>query len=325
MKRTTRHVTFMLAALLAGAANAALAQSAYPNKPIRLLVGFAPGGGTDLTARVLAQKLDETFRQRVIVDNRPGASQIIASELAAKAAPDGYTLFMAAAGFAVNPALYQKLPYDSLRDFATIAMVARTPNVLVVSPALPARSVKEVIALARAKPGYLAYGSGGVGAPSHMSGALFSTLAKVELTHVPYKGSGPAMIDLLSGQLLLSFPDLTVAMSHIKSGKIIPLAVTTRERSELMASTPTLAESGLTGYDASSWFGVIGPARIPKPVIVQLNESINRMLKNQDVRDMLAAQGASPVGGSAEAFSATIATEIDRWTKVVAATGIKPE
>jgi tripartite-type tricarboxylate transporter receptor subunit TctC len=325
MKRTTRHATFLLALSLACTAGTGFAQSAYPNKPIRLLVGFAPGGGTDLTARVLAQKLDEAFRQRVIVDNRPGAGQIIASELAARATPDGYTLFMAAAGFAVNPALYQKLPFDSVRDFATIAMVARTPNVLVVSPALPARSVKDVIALARAKPGYLAYGSGGVGAPSHMSGALFSALAKVELTHVPYKGSGPAMIDLLSGQLLISFPDLTVAMSHIKSGKIIALAVTTRERSELMASTPTIAESGLTGYDASSWFGVIGPARIPKPVIVQLNESINRILKSQDVRDMLATQGASAVGGSPEAFAATISTEIDRWKKVVASTGMKTE
>ncbi|MDB5923404.1 MAG: hypothetical protein JWN13_2340 [Betaproteobacteria bacterium] len=325
MKRTTRHVTFMLALSLACTASAGFAQSGYPSKPIRLLVGFAPGGGTDLTARVLAQKLDETLRQRVIVDNRPGAGQIVASELAAKATADGYTLLMAAAGFAVNPALYQKLPFDSVRDFATIAMVARTPNVLVVSPALPARSVKDVIALARAKPGYLAYGSGGIGAPSHVSGALFAALAKVELTHVPYKGSGPAMIDLLSGQLLLSFPDLTVAMSHIKSGKIIALAVTTRERSELMASTPTIAESGLTGYDASSWFGVIGPARIPRPVIAQLNESINRILKSQDVRDMLATQGASAVGGSAEDFAATISTEIDKWKKLVASTGIKTE
>jgi tripartite-type tricarboxylate transporter receptor subunit TctC len=324
MKRTTRHVPFMLAVLLAGAADAALAQSAYPNKPIRLLVGFAPGGGTDFTARVLAQKLDDALRQRVIVDNRPGAGQIIASELAARATPDGYTLFMASAGFAVNPALQQKLPFDSVRDFATVAMVARTPNVLVVSPSLPARSVKDVIALARAKPGYLAYGSGGVGAPSHVSGALFAALAKVELTHVPYKGSGPAMIDLLSGQLLLSFPDLTVAMAHIKSGRIIPLAVTTRERSELMTSTPTLAESGLAGYEASSWFGVIGPARIPKPVIAQLNESINRILKSQDVRDMLLTQGASTVGGSPETFAATISTEIDKWKKLVAA-GMKTE
>jgi tripartite-type tricarboxylate transporter receptor subunit TctC len=324
MKRTTRHVTFMLAVTLACTASAGFAQSGYPSKPIRLLVGFTPGGGTDFTARVLAQKLDDTLRQRVVVDNRPGAGQIIASELAAKATPDGYTLFMASAGFAVNPALYQKLPFDSVRDFATVAMVARTPNVLVVSPALPARSVKDVIALARAKPGYLAYGSGGVGAPSHVSGALFAALAKVELTHVPYKGSGPAMIDLLSGQLLLSFPDLTVAMAHIKSGKIIALAVTTSERSELMTSIPTLAESGLAGYEASSWFGVIGPARIPKPVIVQLNESINRILKNQDVRDTLLTQGASTVGGSPEAFAATISTEIDKWKKLVAS-GMKTE
>jgi tripartite-type tricarboxylate transporter receptor subunit TctC len=325
MKRTTRHATSMLAVLLAFPAAAALAQPTYPTKPIRLLVGFAPGGGTDLTARVIAQKLDEAFGQRVIVDNRPGASQIIASELTARANPDGYTMLMSAAGLTINPAFNSKLPFDTLRDFGAIAMVARAPNVLVVSPGSAARTVKDIIDLAKAKPGQLAYGSGGVSAPSHVSGALFAAMAGVQLTHVPYKGTGPAMIDVLSGQLPIAFPDMTAALAHIKSGRIPAIAVTTRDRFVLLPTIPTVAESGLPGYECSSWFGIIGPAGIPKPVVAKLNETINRALKTSEVRDMLSTQGLAAVGGSAEEFAATISTELVKWKKLVVSTGLKTE
>lgn len=325
MKRTTRHVTPMLAALLAFPAASALAQSAYPTKPIRMLVGYAPGGGTDLTARVIAQKLDEALGQRVIVDNRPGASQIIASELTARANPDGHTVLMSAAGLTINPAFNKKLPFDTQRDFGAIVMVARAPNVLVVSPASSARTVKDIIALAKAKPEQLAYGSGGVAAPSHVSGALFASMARVELTHVPYKGTGPAMVDLLSGQLPIAFPDMTSALAHIKSGRIPAIAVTTRDRSALLPAIPTVAESGLPGYECSSWFGMIGPAGIPKPVVARLNEAINRALKTAEVRDMLSTQGLAAVGGSAEEFAATISAELVKWKKLVASTGMKTE
>lgn len=325
MKRTTRHATSMLAVFLAFPAGAALAQTAYPAKPIRMLVGYAPGGGTDLTARVIAQKLDEAFDQRVIVDNRPGASQIIASELTAKATPDGYTVLMSAAGLTINPAFHKKLPFDTLKDFGAIVMVARAPNVLVVTPGSSARTVKDIIALAKAKPGQLAYGSGGVSAPSHVSGALFAAMAGVELTHVPYKGTGPAMVDLLSGQLPIAFPDMTASLAHIKSGRILAIAVTTRNRSALLPAVPTVAESGLPGFECSSWFGMVGPAGIPKPVVAKLNETINRALKTPKVRDMLTTQGLAAVGGSAEEFTATISTELVKWKKLVVSTGLKIE
>jgi tripartite-type tricarboxylate transporter receptor subunit TctC len=325
MKRTTRHVTSMLAVFLAIPAGTAFAQSTYPTKPIRMLVGFAPGGGTDLTARVIARKLDEAFGQRVIVDNRPGASGIIATELTARANPDGYTVLMSAAGLTINPAFNSKLPFDTLRDFGAIAMAARAPNVLVVAPGSSARTVKDIIALAKAKPGQLAYGSGGVGAPSHVSGALFASMAGLQLTHVPYKGTGPAMIDLLSGQLPIAFPDMTAALTHIKSGRIPAIAVTTRDRSALLPAVPTVAESGLPGFECSSWFGLVGPAGIPKPVVAKLNETINRVLKMPEVRDTLTTQGLAAVGGSAEEFAATISTELVKWKKLVVSTGLKTE
>lgn len=325
MNRTTRQVTSMLALSLAFPTGATLAQTPYPTKPIRMLVGFAPGGGTDLTARVIAQKLDEAFGQRVIVDNRPGASGIIATELTARANPDGHTVLMSAAGLTINPAFNKKLPFDTQRDFGAIAMVARAPNVLVVTPGGSARTVKDIIALAKAKPGQLAYGSGGVGAPSHVSGALFASMAGVELTHVPYKGTGPAMIDLLSGQLPIAFPDMTAALAHIKSGRIPAIAVTTRDRSALLPAVPTIAESGLPGFECSSWFGMVGPAGIPKPVVAKLNETINRALKTPEVRDMLTTQGLAAVGGSAEEFAATISTELVKWKKLVVSTGLKTE
>jgi len=326
MKRTNpRSAAMMLALVVAGAAGTVSAQAEFPSKPIRFIVGFAPGGGTDIVARVIGQKLDETWRQRVIVDNRPGAAQIIASELTAKATPDGHTIFLASAGFTITPAFNQKLPFDPIRDFSPIIMAASAPNVLVINPSFPARSVKEVLAAARAKPGQLNYGSGGLGAPSHLSGALFGALGQVQITHIPYKGSGPAMIDLLGGQLHLSFPDLSTALPHLKSGKLMALAVTTPQRSTFLPEIPTVEESGLPGYEASSWFAVMGPAGIPEDVVLKLNGAINRILNDPDMRTTLAAQGASAVGGTPQDLAKTVLNEIAKWKKVVSAAGIKTE
>jgi len=307
------------------AAGIAHAQADYPARPIRLIVGFAPGGGTDIVARIVANKLDDALRQRVIVDNRPGAGQIIAAELTARGTPDGYTVFMAAAGFTILPAFNKKLPFDPVRDFSAIIMTARAPNVLVVSTSLGARSVKNLIALARAKPGQLSFGSGGVGAPSHVSGVLFGALGGIEITHVPYKGSGPVMVDLLGGQLAMSFPDLATPLPHIKAGRLTPLAVTTRERSALLPEVPTMVEAGIPGYEASSWFAMIGPAGMPKPVVAKLNAAVNKILQDPDVRNTLAAQGNTGVGGSPAELASTISGEIAKWTKLMASVGIKPE
>lgn len=321
------HAALAVMVLLVGVgARGAYAQSDYPNKPIRLIVGFAPGGTTDIVARIVAPKLGDALnQQRVVIDNRAGAAQIVASELTAKAAPDGYTLFMASAAFTINPSLHKKLPFDSVRDFSAIAIVAGTPNVLVVHPSVSARSVKELIALARAKPGQLLYGSAGVGAPSHLSGVLFNMLANVDITHVPYKGSGPAMTDLLGGQLQVSYPALSGVLNHIKSGKLIAIGVTSRQRSPALPDVQTIEESGLKGYEATSWFGLMAPAGIPKALLAKLNSVTNGVLRDPEVREQLARQGADPLGGSPEEFAAIIAKDTERWKKVVAAGGIKAE
>jgi tripartite-type tricarboxylate transporter receptor subunit TctC len=306
--------------------HSAFAQADYPNKPIRLLVGFAPGGGSDIVARVVAPKLSEALnQQRIVIDNRAGASQIIASELTAKAAPDGYTLFMASAAFTINPALYKKLPFDTLRDFSAIAIVAATPNVLLIHPSIPARSVKELIAYARAKPGQLLFGSGGVGTPSQLSGVLFNMLANTDITHVAYKGSGAAMSDLLGGQIQMSFPALSGVINQIKSGKLIALGVTSRQRSSSLPDIPTIEESGLAGYEATSWYGLLAPAGLSKALVTRLNAATNRVLKDADVREQLMRQGADPLGGSPEEFAAIVSKDTERWKKVVTAAGIKVE
>ena len=313
-------------ATLVASAGAA-AQADYPTRPIRMLVGFAPGGATDIVARIVAPRLGELLnQQRVVIDNRAGAAQVIASELTARAAPDGYTLFMTSAAFTINAALHRKLPFDSVRDFSPIVLTAATPNVLVVHPSVPARTIKDLIALARAKPGQLLYGSAGVGAPSHLSGVLFGLLAKVDITHIPYKGSGQVMTDLLGGQQLqMSFPALSGVVSHIKAGRLIALGMTSRQRSPSFPDVPTIEEAGLPGYEASSWFGLMGPGKLPRPLVVRLNGAVNQALKDTDIREQLSRQGADPVGGTAEEFAAIVASDIERWKKVVAAGGIKPE
>ena len=318
-------VAFLSALLLSGAASGVLAQKDYPNRPIRFLVGVVPGGATDILARAIGQKLGEHWQQQVVIDNRPGANQIIAAELTAKSAPDGYTLQMVPAGFAINPAMHRKLPYDPIRDFTAVITVADVPNVFVVHPSVPARSVKDFIAYARTKPGQLSFGSSGVGSPSHLCGELFAIMAKVDLTHVPYKGQGQAVIDLLGGHLKLAFPSIPSSIQHIRSGKLIALGIASGKRSSSLPEVPTIHEAGLKGYEVIGWYGVIGPPRMPRPLLAKLNGEINRVLEAPEMRQMLSQQGIEALGGTPEEFAAMIVTDIAKWKKVVASAGIKPE
>jgi tripartite-type tricarboxylate transporter receptor subunit TctC len=322
---TPFHRACALSVLLGCAATAAPAETDYPNRPIRLLVGVVPGGATDILARVIGQKMSEHWGQQVIIDNRPGANQIIAATLTATAAPDGYTIQMIPAGFAINPSMHRKLPYDPIRDFTAVSMVADVPNIMVVHPSVPVKSVAEFITYARARPGQFSYGSSGVGSPSHMCGELFAIVAKVSLTHVPYKGQGQAIIDLLGGHLKLLFPSIPSIMQHIKSGRVVPMGVASAKRSSSLPEVPTIAEGGLKGYEVAGWYGVIAPPKMPKPLLAKLNGEINRIISIPDVRQTLTQQGADPLGGTPEEFARAIAIDIEKWKKVVGSAGIQPE
>ena len=314
----------VLALALLCATGSAQAQKDYPSRPIRMLVGVVPGGATDILARIFGQKLAESWQQQVVVDNRPGANQIVAADLTSKAAPDGYTLQMIPAGFAINPAMHPKLPYDPIRDFTAISMVAMVPNVMVVHPSIPVKTVNDFIAYARARPGQLSFGSAGVGAPSHLCGELLSSLARLQMTHVPYKGQGQVMIDLLGGHLRLAFPSIPASITFIKSGKLIALGVATNRRSSALPDVPTIDESGVKGYDVSAWYGVIGPPKMPKALLTRINGELNRILKTPEVSQAMSQQGADPLGSTPQEFAAAIAADIPKWKKVVADAGIKP-
>lgn len=295
----------------------------YPTKPIRMIVGFAPGGGTDTTARAISSKLTNLVGQQVIIDNRAGAAGNIATELVARANPDGYTILLGTiAALAINPSLYTtKLPFDSVKDFAPIIQAVDSTNILSVHPSVPAGSVKELIALAKIKP--LNYGSSGVGGTGHLAGELFDTMAGTKMTHVPYKGGGPAMIDLVGGQVQLVFATAASAVPQIKAGKIKGIAVTTAKRSALMPNIPTIAESGLPGFDANNWYGLLAPAGTPRPIIMRLNTEVTKVLAMPDVKDFLFNQGLDPAPGTPEQFGAYIKSEMIKWAKVVKASGAK--
>ena len=267
--------------------------------------------------------MSANLRQQVVIENRPGANHIIGGELTAKAPPDGYTIQMIPEGFVINASIYPKLPFDPLQDFTAIAIVALVPNILVIHPSIPARTVKEFIALARARPGQMSYGTSGVGAPSHMSAELLKILAKVEYTHIPYKGSALALIDLIGGHLHFSFPSIPAAFPHIKSGKLIALGVTTAQRASAVPDVPSIQEAGVPGYEVSGWYGVIGPAGMPKPVVERINREINSILQVPEMRDLLAKQGADPRTGTPEEFTTAMSTDLQKWAKVVATAGIK--
>jgi len=317
-----RLLFFALALTLACAG--ASAQS-YPTKPIRLVVPYPPGGPLATIARAMGQKLTEAWHQPVVVDNRAGAGGNIGADLVAKSPADGYTLLMGAvATHAINPALYSKIPYDAIKDFAPVALVAQVPNILVVNPAVPAKSVRELIALARAKPGYLNFGSGSTGSTGHLAGELFNTMAGVQMVHIPYKGAAPAMADLLAGQVQLMFDNLANALPNVKAGRLRALAVTTLARSPAMPDLPTIAESGLPGFDLTTWFGLMVPAGTPPEIVARLNAEIVRALNAKDMRERLQKMGAEPLANNTpEHFAAFIRTEAAKYAKVVKDSGAK--
>ena len=323
MKRLNGLAMCTVAACFAAFAVGASAQ-AYPTKPIRVVVPFPAGGTTDVLARAAAQKLTETLGQPAVVDNRPGAGGNIGAELVAKSPPDGYTLLMGTVGtHAINPGLYPKLPYDHVKDFAPVILVAGVPNVLVINPALPVNSVQELIAYAKANPGALNFASSGNGTSIHLSAELFKTMAGVQMTHVPYKGSAPALQDLVGGQVQLMFDNLPSSLALIKGGKLKALAVTSATRAAALPDVPTLAESGLPGFEASSWFGLLAPAGTPAPVIAKLNGEIAKWLATPEAKEKLLAQGATAAGGTPEDFAQFIAAETAKWQKVVKESGAK--
>ena len=315
-----RILVVVLAAL---APSLALAQAAYPSKPVRLVVPFPAGGTTDILARAAAQKLSEAWGQQVIVDNRPGAAGNIGAELVARAAPDGYTLLMGTVGtHAINPSLYAKMPYDHVKDFVPVILVAGVPNVLVVNPDLPVKTVPELIAYAKSNPGKLNFASSGSGTSIHLSGELFKSLTGVQMTHVPYKGSAPALTDLMGGQVQLMFDNLPSSLAFIKAGKLRALGVTSAARAAALPDTPAVADT-VPGFEASSWFGVLAPAGTPRDIVTKINAETAKWLASPDAKDKLASQGANAVGGAPEVFAKHIQTETTKWAKVVKDSGAK--
>lgn len=307
-------------ALLLNASVTPAVAADYPTKPIRLVIGFAPGGGTDTTARALSHKLTAAFGQQVIVDNRPGHSGTIAAEIVTKSSPDGYTVLLGTIALAINPSL-DKMPFDTLKDLAPVTRAADSTNILVVHPSVAAKSVKELIALAKAKP--LNGGSSGVGGTGHLAIELFNLQAGTKITHVAYKGGGPAMVDLLGGNIHLIFATAASSIGHIKAGKIRALAVTTAKRSALVPDLPTIAEAGLPGFEANNWNGFLVPAKTPRPIINRLNKEIASALSQPDIKEFLFKQGLDAAPGTPEEFGAYIRSEMTKWAKVIKAAGVK--
>ncbi len=314
-----------LAALSICGAGYATAQN-YPSKPIRFIVPFAAGGGTDFVARIVGQRLNEALGQPLVIDNRGGAGGAIGTDLAAKAAPDGYTLLLGSAGpLAIQPGLSARLPYDPLRDFAPITLVSSMPYVLLVHPSLPVKSVQELIALARAKPGQLNFGSPGNGTTTHLATELFKMLAKVDVLHVPYKGVAPALADLLAGQVQFMSGDLSTVLPQVKAGRLRALAVTGERRSPNVPELPTIAESGVPGYAASGWFGVLAPAATPRSIITRLNAVIVKGLMNADTRERLVALGGEVVANTPTEFASYLRDDLAKWSKLIKTIGLKPD
>jgi tripartite-type tricarboxylate transporter receptor subunit TctC len=319
-----RRLAYALAgAALVAAAPHALAQAKWqPTKPIRMLVGFAPGGGTDATARPIAQRLSEALGQQVVVDNRPGAAGNIATEIIINSNPDGYTILMGTiAALAINPSLYGNLPFDPEKGLAPIIQAVDSTNILTLHPSVAAGSVKELIALAKSKP--LNAGSSGVGGTGHLAIELFNTMAGVKMTHVPYKGGGPAIIDLVAGNIHMIFATAASAVPQIKAGKLKGIAVTTIKRSQLVPDLPTISEAGLKGFDANNWYGLLAPARTPRPIIDRLNAETTKILHSPDIKTILFNQGLDVAPGTPEQFAAYIKSERAKWAKVIKASGAK--
>jgi tripartite-type tricarboxylate transporter receptor subunit TctC len=314
----------LAASILAAASLSAASAQQYPAKPIRIVSPFAPGGGNDVISRTIAARLTETLRQQVIVENRAGANGIVGTEVAARAAPDGYTIVLIPSGHTVNASLYRKLPYDSIRDFTPITLVGSSPLLLVVHPTLPVKSVKELIAFAKARPGQLTYASAGIGSSGHLAAALFDTLTGTKMVHVPYKGNSLALSDLIGGQVFLNFATTASVMPHIKSGRLRALATTGATRAPTLPDLPTVAEAGVPGYETGLWYAFVGPAGIPSQVVQRLNAEITAAIRTPEVRDRLAASGIDPRPSTPEELARLIAADIKRWATVIARTGVQP-
>ena len=306
----------------------ALAQTAanFPTKPVRFIAPFPPGGSTDTLARLVSMRLSEMWGQQVVVENRGGAGGTIGVEMAARAAPDGYTIVMGHVGtFGFNPTLYPKLPYDAIKDFAPITVLATVPNGMAVHPSLPVKTARDFVALAKAKPGELLYASGGSGSASHLAGEYFRLLTKIDMVHVPYKGTGPAMISMISGQTTMTITGMVALMPHVKSGRLKLLGVATMKRLAILPDVPTIHESGVPGYDANQWYGVLTQSAVPRDIVAKLNADMVKVLARPDVKERLAADGAEAVANTPDQFAALIKSEIVRWAPVVKASGAKPD
>ena len=318
-------VLVLLFALFAGAAGIAFAQE-YPAKPVRLIVPFPPGGGNDTIARLLGQKLSPVLGQQVLVDNRPGAAGAIGAELAAKAAPDGYTLFLAGvATHGINPNLQKKLAYDPVRDFHGVSLIASAPLLAVVHPSLPARTVKQLVALARAKPGAINFASNGTGGSSHLAVEMFKMMTGTDMVHIPYKGLSLALTDLLSGQVQVMFSSAVAMLPQVKAGKLRAIAMTGAKRASAIPDIPTVAEAGVPGYETGSWYGIVAPARTPRPIIERLGREIAAITKSAEISDRLTNEAVIPVGSTPEEFDAHIRRELARWEKVIRAAKLTPD
>ena len=313
----------VLALMLVACAVAAAAADAYPTRAIKLIVPSAAGGWTDTIARLVGNGLAAGLGVPVVIENKPGAGGNIASDLVAKSAPDGYTLLVPFGGYAVNAYLYEKLPFDPVKDLVPVAQLCTVTGILVVNPSLPAKSVGELIALARSKPGVLNFASAGSGTEVHLAGELFRSMAGVDIVHVPYKGSAPALADLLGGQVQLMFANMPGTLQHVETGRLRVLAVNSATRSPLLPDVPTVAEPGVPGYEASTWFGVMAPAGTPREIVARLNAEIGKVLGTPEMQKFFRAEGASAVGGSPEQFAAFLRAEMGKWEKVIKAAGLK--
>ena len=294
----------------------------YPTRPVRIVAPFAPGGGTDFIARIIAQKLTVAMGQQFIVDNRPGAGGMLGTEIGVKSAPDGYTLTMIAASYTVNPSLY-KLKFDPVNDLTAVVLIDKGPFLVVVHPSMPVKNIKELIALAKSKPGEINYATSGQGSIVHMATELFLNMAKIKMTHIPYKGTGPALTDTISGQTTLLFGSIASTLPYTKSGRLRPIAVTTAKRIPAEPNIPSIAESGVPGYDVTNWHGLIGPKGLPRPIVTRIHDEVVKIIKQKDMEKQLQSDGLSADGGPPEEFQQRIAKEIAQWRKVVAEAGIK--
>jgi tripartite-type tricarboxylate transporter receptor subunit TctC len=322
---TTAHCAIGIVALSATIATAPAHAQQFPSRPIRLISPYPPGGGNDVLARLIADKMGDGLGQRVVVDNRAGANTIVGTDIVAKSAPDGHTMVLVPNSFVTNPGFYAKLPYDTVRDFAPVALVALSPQMLVVNPSVPATTVKELIALAKARPGFYSYGSSGNGSVGHLAMALFDMMASVKMEHIAYKGTAPAVTELLGGQIPLMMSSMLSVLPQVRAGKLRLLAVTTARRSPALPDTPTIAEAGVPGYEATLWYGLVAVAHTPATILERLSSEVEKTLREPDIIEKLSRQGVEPYFHGPQQFAARVREEIPKWAKVIKDAGVRVE